>query len=69
MDTTIYKRRKIWLQMPNSGNKWKQEYSSSNSLISLATQNAKSKSSSFIVDWQLSESNQDGVQLNLYFKE
>ena len=69
MEAVINQQRKIWHQMPNFVHESKREYSIFGSLKNHAMQIAKSKCSSFIVDWQLNDPHQNAEQLSLFFKE
>lgn len=69
MEAVINQQRKNWHQMPNLVHEREREYSISGSLDNHAIQNVKSKSSSFIVDWQLNDPCRNAEQLSLFFKE
>jgi len=69
MEAAINQQRKFWQQMPNVVDNWKREYSISGFVKNHAMQNARSGSSSFIVDWQLNDPRRNAEQLSLFFKE
>lgn len=69
MTNVIYQQREVWQHIPNFEQEWRIENRISKLVNNYAIQAAKSKSSSFIVDWQLNDSSSNAVQLSLFFKE
>ena len=67
MDASINNQEKIWYKIPNLVSDWKKENLYSKSFNGYVHQPSKSKSNSFIVDWQLNDSSPNAVQLSLSF--